>query len=387
MASTIIAVLDWRTPWSSRQESNRIHQLIREDLKVGRNIVSIWSDEVDVRSTFEWIDAWVAASGMDLADRLAAYQLCASGDAVEMVYPRCGEIVDAESLAKEARPDVVRVHSPAADLFPVLVALKESGTATIVYDRGDYWPGFPESWSNLTDRENEAKYVELADRLVAVSTYLASEWQGKPVRIIPNAVPEYFIEAVERARAAHPDIRPGEVIYTGGMPPFRFDWKLCHSIASARPDKSFTFVGRNPGLALTRRGGHKYAEEVRWAERTFELPNVRYIPAMPHRELVDIMVRAESAIMPLHVRPVTLGLSPFKVFEYITCGINTVSVPLADYMAYPLVHEARTAERFCQQLDLVSQTDPHLCRRIGMNFGRANTWRERRREFDEFVGL
>ena len=386
-ASITIAAVDWRAPWSSFQEPNRIHQLIHEDLKAGRGIVSIWSDRVDAGGMSEQIRAWVAASGADFADRLSAFQVREDGDTLETVYPRVGEIVDFDALIKQCRPDVARVHSPAADLFPLVAALKRDGGATVVYDRGDYWPGFPESWSNLNDSNNESRYVELADKLVAVSAYLAREWSGKPVRIIPNAVPPHFAEAVEHARALHPDIRPGDVVYTGGMPPFRFDWKLCYEITAERRDKSFKFIGKDPRKTRTVLLGGRYTEDIRWAELTFALPHVRFIPKIPHRELAGVLVQAESAIMPLHIRPVTLGLSPYKIFEYIACGVNTVSVPLSDYMDYPLVHGARSAQQFSRQLDLAAEADPRLSRAVGKEFARTNTWLARRRAFDELLGL
>ena len=91
--------------------------------------------------------------------------------------------------------------------------------------------------------------------------------------------------------------------------------------------------------------------------------------------------------MPLHIRPVTLGLSPYKIFEYIACGVNTVSVPLSDYMDYPLVHGARSAQQFSRQLDLAAEADPRLSRAVGKEFARTNTWLARRRAFDELLGL
>jgi hypothetical protein len=290
MTSTTIAAVDSRAPWTAFQEPNRIHQLISEDLEADRRIVSIWSGQVNAGSMPEQIRARAAASGAGFADRLTALQLREGGDTLETVYRRVGETVDFDTLVKQCRPDVARVHSSAADLFPVVDVLKRNCRATVVYDHGDYRPGFPESWSNLNDRENESRHAEPADKLVSVSMCLVRERSGKPVRIIPNAVPPYFAETVECAGPLHPDIRPGDVVYTGGTPPFRFDWKLCYAIASERRNKSFRFIGKDSRKTRTVLLGGRYTEDIRWAELTFGLPNVRFIPELPHRELADVLV-------------------------------------------------------------------------------------------------
>jgi hypothetical protein len=91
--------------------------------------------------------------------------------------------------------------------------------------------------------------------------------------------------------------------------------------------------------------------------------------------------------MPLYIWPVTLELSPSKKYEYIACGINTMSVPSSEHMNYPLVHGAQPAEQFSRQLDLASEADPRLSRAADTDFTRASTWLDRRRAFVELLGL
>jgi glycosyltransferase involved in cell wall biosynthesis len=226
--------------------------------------------------------------------------------------------------------------------------LRERGN---VYDAVDEWRVHP-AFSTMRPTIEHA-YAEIrsrADLVTAVSRPLAAVFEGgKPqVSVVHNAVgAEFCAPAQPRAVPAELAQEPRPWIgYTGALEE-RVDTRLLESLASSMPEATFFLAGplTAPAHFASLRG----------------LPNVRFLGAKNHVELIDYVAAFDACIMPHRDTPLTRMMDPIKVSEYIAAGKPVVMTAVGEWERFSAyAHVAVTRDEFRRELLLALKEPPPI---------------------------
>lgn len=114
------------------------------------------------------------------------------------------------------------------------------------------------------------------------------------------------------------------------------DLDLLESLASARPQWSFLFVG--PQRTRT--------------DRLEVLPNVTFTGPRRHEAVDGFMSALDVALIPYRVAPATMAASPIKLHEYLAHGLPVVSTDLPEVRSFaPPVQIAEGSRGFLEAIE------------------------------------
>jgi glycosyltransferase involved in cell wall biosynthesis len=174
----------------------------------------------------------------------------------------------------------------------------------------------------------------------------------------------------ERARAQRPRIG-----YLGAIGPW-FDFDLVDALATARSDWDIVLVGPvmpGAGPAL---------------ERLASRPTVTVQPAVSHDDVPAVLAGFDVGLIPFRRTPLTAGVNPNKLYEYLAAGLAVVSTPFsAEVVAVPdIVARAEDAAAFAGACDhmLSLRRDDDARRRLeqrASELAAAHDWGRIAREF------
>jgi glycosyltransferase involved in cell wall biosynthesis len=188
----------------------------------------------------------------------------------------------------------------------------------LVYDCNDAHADFP-GLPGWTRRYLEETFRG-ADRVVVTSRALREEavrlrGGGGEVTVVGNGVD---FAAFRRGAGAAPEPAGGEVRigYLGAIAPW-FDFGLVEAMARARPAWRFVLVG--PVLA----GVESELARLR------ALPNVDLRPAVAHEDVPGVLRGFSVGIIPFRRTPLTAGVNPNKLYEYLAVGLPAVATPFS----------------------------------------------------------
>ncbi|MCI0453336.1 MAG: glycosyltransferase [Candidatus Latescibacteria bacterium] len=190
----------------------------------------------------------------------------------------------------------------------------------LVYDCNDAhsdFPGAPE-WARAYRDES----FRAADAVVVSAERLrddAVRVRGSQARVhvIGNGVDfAAFRRAADAARGTASSDDTVRVGYLGAIAPW-LDFDLIAAAARARPRWSFDLVG--PVL-----GG----VEMDLAA-LLTLGNVRHRPAVPHERVPEVLLDFTVGMIPFRRTPLTAGVNPNKLYEYLAVGLPTVATPFS----------------------------------------------------------
>lgn len=211
----------------------------------------------------------------------------------------------------------------------------------------------------------EAKTVRACDKVAAVTqrlaTLLVAESGRADIQVIPHGV-----DLTERTSNDDMGDRPswietlpkGPVIgYTGAVHEKYVDIALLESVAKAKPEWTFIFVGPYSGSALSSKKANIHELQ--------RLSNVVFVGEVPYAALRRVIQRFDVCIVPY-----TLGSdnqwerrSPFKILNYLAEGKPVVisNVPAAQDYA-DLVRVYSDENEFITEVD-AALSDPDADRR------------------------
>ncbi|WP_342024274.1 hypothetical protein AAE021_03535 [Arthrobacter citreus] len=196
---------------------------------------------------------------------------------------------------------------------------------TVVYEVRDDMEEFHRvGYSKWFNPLLEARVAKRADKIVAVSPRLKEKVETisgrSDVHLIPNAAPDELVFQTSYLR--HPKsiearMKSRTVGYIGHLTPSWFDWDLLIQAARALPSIDFEIIG------------HGFPKGL-------QLPiNVTYLGAMPHRECIQYAERWRAGLIPFKISPLTYGVDPNKIYEYVAMGLRTVSAPMGSVQDIP----------------------------------------------------
>ncbi|HXV13044.1 MAG TPA: glycosyltransferase [Candidatus Krumholzibacteria bacterium] len=195
----------------------------------------------------------------------------------------------------------------------------------LVYDcndaHGDF-PGAPE-WA----RAYRDDAFRAADAVVVSAARLrddAVRVRGSHARVevIGNGVDfAAFRRAADAARGSASTDDTVRVGYLGAIAPW-LDFELIAAAARARPRWSFDLVGPVIG-----------GVEMDLAA-LLTLGNVRHRPAVAHERVPEILLDFTVGVIPFRRTPLTAGVNPNKLYEYLAVGLPAVATPFSPETAH-----------------------------------------------------
>jgi len=192
-----------------------------------------------------------------------------------------------------------------------------------IYDCNDNhlaFPGTP-AWA----RGYFERVVRQVDAVVVSSKLLREEIE--PLRQegiveIGNGVDLELFETAWRAPRRPADIaslpRP-RLGYAGALAAW-IDFELLAAVARAFPDGTLVLVGPAVGPGIEPR------------EFFAALPNVRWLGAKPHAELPHYVAEMDVCLIPFRTTPLTRGVNPNKLYEYLALGKPVVSTDFSPFI-------------------------------------------------------
>ena len=205
---------------------------------------------------------------------------------------------------------------------PQLAALREIlPGAPLAYDHMDDVLAFGRP--SAARRREFGALVREAALLSATAERLAEQLRalgGREPLLVGNGVEfaRFALPAPPPAPPALADMPHPRCLYVGSVAEW-FDVDLLHAVARALPAASFPVIGPvRPALAARLREAP---------------PNCVYLGARPYPELPAWLLNADVGLIPFQRTPLTAGVDPVKLYEYLAAGLPVVATPFSAELA------------------------------------------------------
>jgi glycosyltransferase involved in cell wall biosynthesis len=228
-----------------------------------------------------------------------------------------------------------------------------------VYDCNDNhlaFPGTP-AWA----RGYLARVVREVDAVVVSQPLLREDierFEPRAVHEIGNGVDYELFDAAWRQPSRPPEIctLPAPRIgYAGALAEW-IDFELLGRIADRYPAASVVLIGPQVGLNVDPR------------EFAGARSNVHWLRAKPHAQLPHYVAEMDVCLIPFRLTPLTRGVNPNKLYEYLALGKPVVSSDFSPWLRQyePHVRIGTGAEEFLAQVEtaLTAPGEPEPRRRV-----------------------
>ncbi|MEZ4984184.1 MAG: glycosyltransferase [Saprospiraceae bacterium] len=257
-------------------------------------------------------------------------------------------------------PVVINAFNPALGRY-LAGKLGESRLVYYCYDEIGAAP-----WIGRHGSRHEVLFLPKVDEVVVTSKGLlaAKSALNEQCTLVRNGVD---LRLFQQKGPRPDDVPSGKVVGYIGSVDSRLDTLLLEKLAHALPYVSFVFVGR--------------IMEERSRALLAALPNVRLLGSRPPAQLGSYLGAFDVGLIPFAYTPLTAGIYPLKVNEYLSQGIPVVSTRFADMSDFEQVctvvddHEA-----FIRAVMAYLEQDMPDARTARKAFAAANTWEARAKE-------
>jgi glycosyltransferase involved in cell wall biosynthesis len=257
------------------------------------------------------------------------------------------------SLPPSSGPRVLLTTNPIAELYADAIPHDR-----LVYLKLDDYPNLPGVDARMV-LPSERALMTRADAVLTTARSIA------PTRRASTLLPQ-GVDWAHFASREHAPAPGAPVLGFFGLFAEWLDDGLILELARARPDWVLEFVG--PSRRDTAR---------------FEaVANIRMAPAVPYAELPARTAGWSAAWIPFARGPLTDGVDPLKLREYLAGGLPTACTGLpevaarADALGVQIIDDAADASRW---LDAVAALESDLSRRARRERVRPESWTERAR--------
>jgi len=180
-------------------------------------------------------------------------------------------------------------------------------------DHREYAP--PRSAQRLALHRTYERLVRASDLLVANNPCLLAEWRSaQPAqRLVRNAVDAAAFASLPPEPACLAGVARPRLAYAGNLR-LRLQPDLFRAVAAAFPRATLLLAGV---------GGEALAPHLAG------LANVRFVGALPSRDVAPFLMHADVLLMPHVVGALTDSMDPQKLNEYLASGRPVVATPVA----------------------------------------------------------
>ncbi len=214
--------------------------------------------------------------------------------------------------------------------------------AAVIYDCMDELSNFKNAPSQLKGAEQAL--IAAADAVFTggLSLYEAKKDRHDNIFAFPSGVDKEHFHAARKALPQPADQTgiPGPRLGYYGVIDERLDLALIGSLAKARPDLSFVFLG--PVVKIS-------------SDDLPRAPNIHYLGQKAYADLPAYLSGWDAALMPFAMNDATRFISPTKTPEYLAAGRPVVSTKIVDvvrtYAAVAGVFLADETEDFARACD------------------------------------
>ncbi len=246
-------------------------------------------------------------------------------------------------LAKRKKSDNVFVCTsfPNYEAISALDLLGMCGWETVYEIRDDMEEFNRVGYSKWYHPQLEKYVAERANKVVAVSPRLANKANVISSRgdaiVSPNAVSDFLFEAgLEHRTIEFQSQKEGSKIvgYLGHLTDSWFDWRAVIKTALSLPEYEFRIIGH--GLPDRLKGN---------------LPeNIKFFGPMDHADFVHESREWSVGLIPFKSSPLTFGVDPNKLYEYLALGVRVVSAPMGSVENAPLTTVYRSVDELKSQI-------------------------------------
>lgn len=238
----------------------------------------------------------------------------------------------------------------------------------VIYDCRDDWEEFAKvgmaKWFNA---EVEKSLVRQCEMTMCVSAPLVRKMGSytleRRVELVPNAVEVDFLPVGYQRTPVEPPV----IGYFGHLADAWFDWQAFTLIAQKCPEYRFEVIGHS-------------------APSSLQLPdNIYLLGPKPWHELHRYASRWSVAAIPFRMGPLSDGVDPIKIYEYLSFGLPVVSFLMPQITEYPYTTTVDSVEAFCAALERAATTEVDD-QRISQ-FIAANTWEVRAQQLLDLLEL
>lgn len=246
-------------------------------------------------------------------------------------------------LAKRDQSDNVMVCTsfPNFEAMSALDLLGMSGWTTIYEIRDDMEEFNRVGYSKWFNPQLEKYIAERADRVVAVSPRLATKANIIANRddaiVSPNAVSDFLYYAGKLHRTIdfqNSKFGSKTIGYLGHLTDSWFDWRAIIATATTLQEYNFRIIG------------HGIPERLK-----DNLPqNVEYLGPMDHANFIEESKTWSVGLIPFKISPLTFGVDPNKLYEYLALGVRVVSAPMGSVDTAPFTTVYRNFDELKNQI-------------------------------------
>lgn len=263
--------------------------------------------------------------------------------------------------------DVIRVTSLISDKklldkificssFPDILALTTMNKLKLnnwklVYEVRDDMEEFNRvGYSKWYNSKLEIAVVKTADKVITVSPRLAQKMRvmaaindssKDKVQVIQNAAPDNLIDKTKYLRtmdAANKRNSSQIIGYIGHLTAAWFDWTLIINSAKSNPSINYEIIGHG-------------------MPKNIDLPeNIIYLGPKTHDEFIEISKRWRAGLIPFIKSPLTYGVDPNKVYEYLAVGLMVLTADMGSVKECPATYVYDDAVEFEASLKQIFST-------------------------------
>lgn len=205
-------------------------------------------------------------------------------------------------------------------------------------------------YSKWYDSKIEVAVIKEVDKIVTVSPRLAQKMKvmgsldddiENKVTVVQNAAPDSLIDKTNSFRTIQVANKRNSsriIGYIGHLTPAWFDWSLIISSAKMNPNINYEIIG------------HGFPKNL-------ELPeNVIYLGPKTHDEFIDISRRWKAGLIPFIKSPLTYGVDPNKIYEYLAVGLMVLTGDMGSVRECPATYVYDNAQEFDTKLKEIFNT-------------------------------
>lgn len=205
-------------------------------------------------------------------------------------------------------------------------------------------------YSKWYDTKLEVAVIQIAEKVITVSPRLAQKAKvmadifdigSSKVKVIQNAAPDALIDKTRFLRTlevARDRNKSNKVGYIGHLTPAWFDWSLIINSAKSNPDVVYEIIGHGMPGGLN-------------------LPdNIIYLGPKTHDEFIEISKHWRVGLIPFTKSPLTYGVDPNKIYEYLAVGLMVVTADMGSVRQCPATYVYERDEDFDRLLNKALNT-------------------------------